>query len=307
MTTETLTVDAANPRSSAASASARRYEGRDHVGDQDLRQRRRPTRPSPRCCSRAASTRASTSRSRCACTCSTSSRTATRPTRGSRTSSTSREIWIIFNLNPDGAEYDIATGSYRSWRKNRQPNSRLERDRHRPQPQLELPVGLLRRLERHVLVGDLPRRRRRSRRPRPSACATSSTAASSAACSRSRRAIDFHTYSELVLWPYGYTTANTTPTLTADDEATFSHDRRATWRAPTATRPSRPATSTSPTARSTTGLWGAAQDLRLHVRDVPAQSNPGFYPPDEVIAGADVAQPRAPCCSCWKPPTARTG
>ena len=35
----------------------------------------------------------------------------------------SREIWIIFNLNPDGSEYDIATGSYRSWRKNRQPNS----------------------------------------------------------------------------------------------------------------------------------------------------------------------------------------
>src|SRR5690242_19834808 len=34
-----------------------------------------------------------------------------------------REIYIIFNLNPDGAEYDIATGSYRSWRKNRQPNS----------------------------------------------------------------------------------------------------------------------------------------------------------------------------------------
>ena len=28
----------------------------------------------------------------------------------------------MFNLNPDGGEYDIATGSYRSWRKNRQPN-----------------------------------------------------------------------------------------------------------------------------------------------------------------------------------------
>lgn len=35
----------------------------------------------------------------------------------------SREIWIIPDLNPDGGEYDIATGSYRSWRKNRQPNS----------------------------------------------------------------------------------------------------------------------------------------------------------------------------------------
>ena len=35
----------------------------------------------------------------------------------------SREIWIVPTMNPDGSEYDIATGSYRSWRKNRQPNS----------------------------------------------------------------------------------------------------------------------------------------------------------------------------------------
>ena len=32
-----------------------------------------------------------------------------------------RQIYIIPNLNPDGAEYDIATGQYRMWRKNRQP------------------------------------------------------------------------------------------------------------------------------------------------------------------------------------------
>lgn len=35
----------------------------------------------------------------------------------------SREFWIVVDLNPDGGEYDIATGSYRSWRKNRQPNA----------------------------------------------------------------------------------------------------------------------------------------------------------------------------------------
>ena len=34
-----------------------------------------------------------------------------------------RETWIVFMVNPDGVEYDIATGSYRMWRKNRQPNS----------------------------------------------------------------------------------------------------------------------------------------------------------------------------------------
>ena len=35
----------------------------------------------------------------------------------------SREIWIVFAMNPDGATYDIKDGSYHSWRKNRQPTS----------------------------------------------------------------------------------------------------------------------------------------------------------------------------------------
>jgi murein tripeptide amidase MpaA len=33
-----------------------------------------------------------------------------------------RQIYIVPSLNPDGSEYDIASGSYQFWRKNRQPN-----------------------------------------------------------------------------------------------------------------------------------------------------------------------------------------
>ena len=64
----------------------------------------------------------------------------------------SREIWIIPTVNPDGAEFDVSTGSYALWRKNRQPNAGSSCDRHGPQPQLGLSVGLLRRLERDVLL-----------------------------------------------------------------------------------------------------------------------------------------------------------
>ena len=32
-----------------------------------------------------------------------------------------REVWIVFLVNPDGAEYDISGGRFHSWRKNRQP------------------------------------------------------------------------------------------------------------------------------------------------------------------------------------------
>ena len=34
-----------------------------------------------------------------------------------------REIWIVFMVNPDGAEYDLTGSPYRGWRKNRQPNA----------------------------------------------------------------------------------------------------------------------------------------------------------------------------------------
>ena len=34
-----------------------------------------------------------------------------------------REAWIIFAVNPDGAEYDIGAGTFHHWRKNRQPNA----------------------------------------------------------------------------------------------------------------------------------------------------------------------------------------
>ncbi|NEE21440.1 zinc carboxypeptidase, partial [Streptomyces sp. SID7499] len=35
-------------------------------------------------------------------------------------------------------------------------------------------------------------------------------------------AIDFHTYSELVLWPFGYTYNDTAPGMTADDRNAFA-------------------------------------------------------------------------------------
>ncbi|GAB2690599.1 M14 family zinc carboxypeptidase [Thalassiella azotivora] len=133
----------------------------------------------------------------------------------------SREIWIVFMANPDGVEYDVASGSYRMWRKNRQPNSG------------STAVGT-----------DL----NRNWGYRWGCCGGSSgspssetyrgTSAFSAPESRtiadfvsSRRVggeqqitahIDFHTYGELVLWPYGYTYSDTGPGLTADDHAAFS-------------------------------------------------------------------------------------
>lgn len=40
---------------------------------------------------------------------------------------TTRDIWIIPMVNPDGAEFDIEGGSYHMWRKNRRENGEKER------------------------------------------------------------------------------------------------------------------------------------------------------------------------------------
>ncbi|GAA2633658.1 M14 family metallopeptidase [Paractinoplanes durhamensis] len=132
----------------------------------------------------------------------------------------SREIWIIPTVNPDGSEYDVATGSYRSWRKNRQPNSGASA------------VGT-----------DL----NRNYSYKWGCCGGSSGTASSATyrgkaafsapetvvlrdfvasrvvggVQQIKATMDFHTYAELILWPYGYTTAATATGMTADDANAF--------------------------------------------------------------------------------------
>ncbi|WP_328873538.1 M14 family metallopeptidase [Streptomyces sp. NBC_00287] len=193
-----------------------------------------------------------------------------------------REIWIIPDVNPDGGEYDIATGSYRSWRKNRQPNSGSSY------------VGT-----------DL----NRNWNYRWGCCGGSSgstssetyrgTAAESApevrvvanfvrsrvigGVQQIKAGIDFHTYSELVLWPFGYTYSDTTTGMTADDRNAF------------ATVGGKMAASNGYTPEQSSDLyitdgsiddylWGAHKIFGYTFEMYPrSSSGGGFYPPDEVI------------------------
>ena len=132
----------------------------------------------------------------------------------------SREIYIVFTTNPDGSEYDIATGSYRSWRKNRQPNSGSSY------------VGT-----------DL----NRNYGYRWGCCGGSSGSPSSdtyrgasafsapetqrirdfidsrvvGGKQQIKTAITFHSYARLVLWPYGYTYTDVPSDMTQDDHDVF--------------------------------------------------------------------------------------
>ncbi len=192
-----------------------------------------------------------------------------------------REIWIIPNLNPDGSEYDVATGSYRMWRKNRQPNAgstAVGTDLNRNWGfNWGCCGGSSGTFSSETYRGPSPFSAPETQRVRDFV-----NSRVVGGVQQIKANIDFHTYSELVLWPYGYTTANTTATLNADQQSTFM------------TLGQSMASTNGYTAEQASDLYitdGSIDDWLWAVHGIfgytfemyPRTSNPGFYPPDEVI------------------------
>ena len=188
-----------------------------------------------------------------------------------------REIWIVPNVNPDGSEYDTASGGRRSWRKNRQPNagtSAIGTDLNR---NWAFRWGCCGGSSGSVRLGDLPRRgpvlRARDQRVRDFV-----NSRVVGGVQQIKANIDFHTYSELVLWPYGYTTVEHRPRARAPTPAaTFATLGRSM------------AATNGYVAEQASDLYidrrhdrrlavGRAPDLRLHVRDVPPLTQPRLLP-----------------------------
>ncbi|PJE99253.1 carboxypeptidase [Streptomyces carminius] len=193
-----------------------------------------------------------------------------------------RELWIIPDLNPDGGEYDIATGDYRSWRKNRQPTpgSRyVGTDLNRNWPykwgccggSSGSPSDIT---YRGPSAGSAPEVR----------TVMDFVAGRVVGGEQQITAhIDFHTYSELVLWPYGYTYDDTAPGLTRDDHDAFAAVGRAM------------ADSNGYTPQQSSDLyvtdgsvndwmWGEHGIFSYTFEMYPGPNgSEGFYPPDEVI------------------------
>ncbi len=193
----------------------------------------------------------------------------------------SRELWIMPMLNPDGSEYDHATGSYRSWRKNRQPNGSsssvgtdLNRnfgfkwgccggssgstssDTYRGPSAFSSPeIQVFRDFVLSRRVGGVQ---------------------------QIKAHIDIHSYSELILWPYGYTTDNTGPGMTSDQEATF----RTIGKQMAALNGYKPEQSSDlyiTDGSSIDWMW-ADQGIWSYTFELyPNSAYPGFYPPDESI------------------------
>ena len=193
----------------------------------------------------------------------------------------SREIWIIPTLNPDGAEYDIATGSYRSWRKNRQPNG-----------DGSYGTDLNRNWDYQWGCCGGSSGNPRSETYRGSAPESAPEVQVVADFVRSRvigghqqitTSIDFHTYSELVLWPYGYTYADTAPGMTADEYRTFETIGRE-MASTNGYTPQQSSDLYITDGSISDYLWGAHKIYAFAFEMYPRSSwGGGFYPRDEVI------------------------
>ncbi|HSK76712.1 MAG TPA: M14 family zinc carboxypeptidase [Thermoanaerobaculia bacterium] len=193
-----------------------------------------------------------------------------------------REIWIVFDLNPDGGEYDIATGTYRSWRKNRQPNagsSYIGTDLNRnwgykwgccggssgSTSSLTYRGPAAFSAPETVVVRDFVDSRVINGKQQITAH------------------IDFHTYAELILWPYGYTTTDVPADMTQDD-----HDAHvALGQAMAATNGYTPEQASDLYITDGTindWLYGVHRIFTYTFEMYPVTSaQGGFYPPDEVI------------------------
>jgi len=186
-----------------------------------------------------------------------------------------REIWVLPDVNPDGAEYDVATGAYAYWRKNRRPN-------------LDGSYGV-----------DL----NRNYGYRWGCCGGSSafpgddtyrgTAPFSepetqvvrdfvTAHPNINAAITFHTFSELILYPYGYTDLANPPDMDPADYRAFETLANAMAQTNGYTA------GQANTLYTTSGdavdwLYGEHGIFAFTFEMFPKSGDPGFYPPASLI------------------------
>jgi hypothetical protein len=129
-----------------------------------------------------------------------------------------REIWIVFAVNPDGGEYDLTGSPYRAWRKNRQPNagtSAVGTDLNRNYDYRWGCCG-----------GSSASRSSDTYRGYKAFSAPETRAVRDFINSRVvggrqqiKTAITFHSAGEEILWPYGYTRTAVPADMTVDDQA----------------------------------------------------------------------------------------
>jgi carboxypeptidase T len=194
----------------------------------------------------------------------------------------SREIWIVPDLNPDGGEWDIRSGSYAGWRKNRQPNSGssyVGTDLNRNWPYQWGCCGG----SSGSTSSDTYRGASAGSAPEVRNVINFVNSRVVGGVQQIKTNIDFHTFSELVLWPFGYTYNDTAPGMSAQDYQIFSTLGR--QMAATNNYTPEQASDLYITDGSIDDwLWGVHKIYSYTFEMYPSSGGlDGFYPGDEII------------------------
>jgi carboxypeptidase T len=234
-----------------------------------------------------------------------------------------REIWMVFDMNPDGGEFDIATGSYVFWRKNRQPNtgsSAIGTDLNRNWGYKWGCCGG----SSGTASSDTYRGAAAFSAPETAVVRDFVNSRIVGGTQQIKTHIDFHTKGELVMWPYGYTLTNLPADMTQDDLDTFATMGQA-MAATNSYTPQQMSDLYITDGTINDWLYGAHHIFSFIFEMYPVDGgSAGFYPPDEVIP-AQTSRNRAavlylleqsPCVYaaigkqgqyCNQPPAAPTG
>jgi murein tripeptide amidase MpaA len=193
----------------------------------------------------------------------------------------SREVYIVFNLNPDGGEYDILNDTYHSWRKNRQPNSGssyVGTDLNRNYGYKWGCCGG----SSGSTSSETYRGSAAFSAPETAAMRDFINSRVVGGVQQLKTSITFHTYAELILWPYGYTYTDVPSDMTQDDHSVFV----AMGQTMAGTNNYTPQQSSDlyiTDGDMTDWAYGVHKIFAYTFEMYPTSSNPGFYPPDEQI------------------------
>ncbi len=201
-----------------------------------------------------------------------------------------RVLWIIPMVNPDGGEYDVATGAYRYWRKNLRDNDGNGQITSYDGVDLNRNYGY-----RWGGSGSSGWPAAETYRG-PAAFSEPETQAVRdfiATRPNVKTLITFHTYGELILYPYGYTYTDVPADMTQSDHDVLVAMANA-MAASNGYTPQQASDLYITSGDTTDWAYGQHGIFAFTFELYPTGYNPGFYPPDEVIP-AQTARNRAAC------------
>lgn len=185
------------------------------------------------------------------------------------------EIFVVPNLNPDGTEFDISGGEYQGWRKNRQPNAdgSVGTDINR---NFSYKWG--------CCGGSTDDPSGETYRGTAAASAPEVAQTQAFIDGRQFKAhIDFHTFSELVLWPFGHTNDDVTDGMTQEEYDHFA-DIGQQMAGTNQYTPEQSSDLYITDGDINDWAWGQHKMLSYCFEMYPSSGGiDGFYPPDEDI------------------------